>query len=293
MSTVIAMPRLPSLKEMEKDMRERIPGLYVYNPSREWQQLHVFGLTHLWACPDLGGAVEAHPITGAPVKCDGRSLIRGRYLDQLDSSGKNIEGQDTSSMVKFIVSPENYGQMGLVWLPGKSDEDDLKLMELSRKVYANFQRKSDEDIVAKRAEFKSNWSKGPHKSEPCPPPTLAESAAQDRLQQRRRAAIFRYECDVEACPGYATNEWEKFASHMKLGHGQSVKRERWDGEVSPFKDSSLSSSTSKTSSIQEVMESVPDIVAEVRESSPPFAEEEGDDEPSPSDRPVPRKKKSN
>lgn len=230
-STAVTLPRLPSITEMEEQMRDRLPGLVVYNPSDEWRQLHVYGLTHLWACPDLGGAVEPHPITRVPTVCDGRSVIRGRFLKQKDSSGKIIEGQDASSMVKFIVSPENYGELGFVWLPGISPEDDRKLIDTSKKVYLAFQRSKDEMVVSKRSEFKANWEKGGlHKGIPCPPPTPTETAAMDRLQERKRAATYLYECEVVDCPGYAVNEWERFAAHMKAAHDVVVERAKYDGD---------------------------------------------------------------
>lgn len=45
--TAVPRPRLPSTAEIEKAMRDRMPGLVVYNPSDRWVQLEVFGLTHL------------------------------------------------------------------------------------------------------------------------------------------------------------------------------------------------------------------------------------------------------
>lgn len=236
MSTSLAAvpkPRLPSISEIEKSLRDRLPGLTVYNPSERWLEMEVFGLT-IYATPDLHGAIEAHPTmtdpnTGGrlPVTCDGRTMVRGRYpmLDgkqQRDSSGKVIEGQDAPAMVKFLTSPDKYGQMGLVWIPGADPAEDAKLMELSRGVYRDYQRGRDEMVVSRRAEFKANWLKSPHhKGEPCPPPTATENAAMDRLQQRKRAIEYRFDCPVPECPGYASSDWDKFAEHMKLAHGQA------------------------------------------------------------------------
>lgn len=240
MSTAVSMPRLPSMSEIEKAMREKLPGLVIYNPGTEWLQLEVFGLTHLWACPDLNGAVEPHPVTGVPTTCDGRTIIRGRFLNQKDSSGKNIEGQDAPAMVKLLVSPDKYGQMGMVWLPGVSVEEDDRLKSVARSVYENYQYQKDEMLVSRRAEFKSNWTKsGLHKGEPCPPPTAAETAAMDRLQARKRARQWKYECDVEACPGYAVNEWDRFVAHMKAAHDITPKRDHYDGEVKGLAEESV------------------------------------------------------
>jgi hypothetical protein len=244
MSTAVHTPRLPSSAEIEKAMRERLPGLVIYNPSTEWIQLEVFGLTHLWACPDLNGAVEPHPVTGAPTKCDGETEIKGRFLTQKDSSGKVIEGQDAPAMVKHLIGPDKYGQMGMVWIPpGITVEEKDKYKDLSRRVFSDYQSKQDEALVSKRAEFKANWTKsGLHKGEPCPPPTAAESAALDRLQARKRSRAWKFECDVPECPGYAVNEWERFEAHMRTAHNISPKRSQFEGDVSGLSDKVLPAS---------------------------------------------------
>lgn len=231
-TAAVPTPRLPSISEIEKAMREQLPGLTIYNPSPDWVLLEIFGLTHLYACPDLGGEVQPHPVTEVPVKCDGRTMVRGRFLKDKDSSGKVIEGQDAPAMVKLIISPEKYGQMGFVWLPGISAAADADLIKRARGVYMEFQRQTDEMIVNKRVEFKANWSKsGLHKGEPCPPPTPAEQAAMDRLQERKRAAVYKYECPIADCAtGYATNDKEKFARHLAQVHNQKkVDWEKFDG----------------------------------------------------------------
>lgn len=233
MPPAVSMPRLPSMSEIEKALREKLPGLTVYNPSESWIQIEVFGLTNVWACPDLNGEYRPHPVTNEAVKCDGRTVVRGRFLTQKDSSGKEIQGQDAPSMVKFIVSPERYGQMGFVWLPGSSVEEDERLKVASKSTYLAFQRQADEMIVNRRVEFKKNWTKGPHKSEPCPPPTEAEMAAMDRLQERKSVKTWKYECDVVECEtGYGTDDWDKFSRHMKLAHKiHTLDRAKFDGEI--------------------------------------------------------------
>lgn len=124
--------------------------------------------------------------------------------------------------MKFVTAPDHYGQMGMVWLPGADAAEDARYIEASRAVWMDYQHKQDNDIVSKRAEFKANWEKQPHhRGEPCPPPTAAESAAMDRLQRRKRKAEWRFNCPVQECPGYATQEWEKFQEHMKYAHNLS------------------------------------------------------------------------
>jgi hypothetical protein len=220
-------PRLPSEKELVAAIRAATPGLRIYSPADHWLNPEVHGRTDIWIPPDLGGAVEPHPITGEPVVCDGTATIKGRYLTQKDSSGKVIEGQDAEAVVRFLISPANYGQMGVVWIPGTAEDEGIK--QEARDLYAEYQRAQDESIVARRAEFKTNWVKNPaHSGEPCPPPTDTESAASDRLQEHKRRRQYQYECDAEGCPGYAQNDWAKFARHMLVSHKVKVERESYE-----------------------------------------------------------------
>lgn len=297
----IQKPRLPSAAEIDRSLRDRLPGLTTYNPSDRWVQLEIFGLTHLWACPDLGGAIEAHPVqvdpqtgTRLPVVCDGRTIIRGRYLTQKDSSGKVIDGQDASSMVKTIIAPERYGQMGFTWLPCASADEDNALIALSRQVWLDYRHKQDEDIVSKRAEFKANWTKGPHhKGDPCPPPTAVESAAMDRLQQKKRTAEWKFECPVVECPGYASNDWDKFSDHMQLAHRQG-KLDRAKFEIAEVVGRPVPGSVTASGSVPvPVPETEPDMPGGIAEAAgvlregmaptqkpdPDEDEEDGDDKP--------------
>lgn len=228
MSTA-AHPRLPSAAEIQKSIRERMPGLTVYNPSSDWLHLQVFGLDY-YAPPDLNGAVEPHPVTGAPTVCNGRLQIRSRFLTQKDSSGKIIEGQDAPSIVQYLIAQENYGQLGLVWVPGESPDEDARIVASAKKKFQEYQVSKDEMIVSRRTEFVANWRKGPRKGEPCPPPTAAETAAMDRLQAKKREAAYKYECNVPSCDtGYAVNDWDRFAAHMKAAHNITPDRAQFDG----------------------------------------------------------------
>src|SRR5512134_878685 len=126
-ASTLRVPRPPSMEEIERTIRERLPGLTLYNPGGEWLKMQVHGLDY-WIPPDRGGAWELHPVTGKSVKCDGKLEIKSRYLTQKDSSGKIIQGQDATSIVKYLLSIEAYGQMGVVWLPGLNPEEDAELI---------------------------------------------------------------------------------------------------------------------------------------------------------------------
>jgi len=245
-----ALPKPPSHQQFQQQLRRLMPGLTVYGPFDEWQDLRVFGLT-LFLPPDLNGAIEPHPQTGEPTVCDGTLVIRDRYPTmvnpktgaleaQKDSSGKAIEGQTAQAFVEYLTHREHYGQMGLVWLPGLRERDpkspdmltDDEIKRLARQAYLEFQRKQDERILEARAEFKSNWEKHPaHRGTPCPPPNDRENAAMERLQERRLKKSIKYECDVPDCPGYAVDDWEKFSKHMKAAHDKVVKRSMYEGEI--------------------------------------------------------------
>jgi hypothetical protein len=234
------VPRIPTTAEMQVRLRDMLPGLRVYNPSDQWLQPEIHGITNRWIPPDLSGAIDAHPVTGLPTVCDGVIEIKGRYpmLDgkpQKDSSGKVIEGQDAASVVAFLVGQEQWGQIGIVFLPGNSPQEDAELKEIGRRVWLDYQKKADDAIVSRRVEFKQNWDKNPaKKGTPCPPPSEVETSAIERQQTRTREKKFMYSCDVPDCPGFAVNEWDRFKTHMQLAHGRAVKREMFDSEVSAF-----------------------------------------------------------
>ncbi len=223
------LPKPPTQAEIMQLLRERMPGLALYNPSEIWVRAQVHGIEHFFP-PDLGGSVEAHPVTGEATKCDGIYLIRGRFLTQRDSSGKVIEGQDAQSIVAYLIHRERFGSMGIVWLPGRSDAEDEALKALGRDQWLAYQEAHDDQIIAKRREFKGNWERNPAKSGvPCPPPTRAENRAMERLQEREAKKEYGYECHVDDCPGYATDEWTKYAKHMLAAHKITARRNTQGG----------------------------------------------------------------
>ncbi len=230
MSTAATMPAIgPALKpptqnEIMKLLRERMPGLAIYNPSDQWVRMQVHGIEHFLP-PDLGGAVVPHPTSGAATECDGVYLIRGRFLTQKDSSGKLIEGQDAQSVVAFVIHRERYGEMGVVWLPGRSDEEDEAMKSLGRDKWLEYQQLSDDRVIARRREFKANWERNPaRQGVPVPPPTPVENSAMERLQEREHKRAYGFECGVDECPGYATDDWTKYAQHMAVAHKVAARR---------------------------------------------------------------------
>lgn len=301
-------PTLPSPQQVEKWLQERMPGLRLYNPSDRWIQLEVHGRTDLWAPPDLGGAGEEHPalverdaageiIGPLVVSCTGELEVRGRNLSQKDSSGKVISGQDAASVVKYLIGKEQYGQMGLVWLPGISAEEDEGLKQAARNAWVEYQKQEDEAIIARRAEFKTNWEKNPaHRGDPCPPPTESETAAIERQQERRHAVHFRFACDAENCPGFAVNDWERFRRHMKVAHRVDVKKEMYEGEIGAFagKPSKTTSTPAPTTSIAQAASRQAGEELSRRRREPEITqpaggdEDEDDDGPSPTPTPAAR-----
>lgn len=217
---VKTLPRLPTIAEMEQWMREKMPGIKIYSPHDDFLLLEVHGRTDLYAVPDLNGEIRPHPITGIDVVCNGITEIRGRFPNQKDSSGKKIEGQDANSVVHFLMNKHPYGELGLTWVPGDYELDDV-IKEAARSVYRDYQHTKDEEVVARRAEFKSNWEKNPlNQNKPVPPPTEVELAAMDRLQERKISRKkYMFECDVDGCPGYAANDMNKYLRHMEATHG--------------------------------------------------------------------------
>ena len=214
----IAMPKPPTEAEIMQLLRERMPGLALYNPSEIWLRAQVHGIEHFFP-PDLDGAVEPHPVTGEVTICNGIYTVKGRFLTQKDSSGKQIQGQDAQSIVAYLIHRERFGRMGVVWLPGRSDEEDEALKGLGRDRWLEYQEERDDEILARRREFKTNWERNPtRQGVPCPPPTSVENMAVERSQEREVRKEYGFECNVPDCPGYATDDWTKFAKHMAVGH---------------------------------------------------------------------------
>jgi len=240
-STVVQarVPKLPSIVEMTKQLHESLPGLVVFNPHHEWVNLEFHGRLDVWAPPDKGGAVEPHPVTGVPTVCNGEVEIKGKFFTVSDSSGKVKQGFDAQAAVTYLCAPENYGQMGLVWLPKKDAATDDEYRKLGREVHAAHQRGLDESLVQKRREFKQNWEKS-HRGVPCPPPTRGENEAIDRLQDFEHAKAYLYECAEENCIGYAANDWRKFEGHMLKAHKIKPNRSDYEGGmVAPAKATEL------------------------------------------------------
>jgi hypothetical protein len=218
----------PTQSEIMKMLRERMPGLRIYNPSDDWLRIEVHGIARFLP-PDLGGVVLPHPQTGEDTVCNGEFLVRGRFLTQKDSSGKQIEGQDAQSIVAYIIHRERFGQMGVVWLPGRNEAEDEALRAFGRDKWLDFQGDADEKLLDQRREFKKNWEdRRPGK--PVPPPTVKQNRAMERAQTRESRRQYPFECPVQDCPGYATEEWTKFAQHLHAAHRIMASRTR-NGEV--------------------------------------------------------------
>jgi hypothetical protein len=199
-------------------MQARLPGLKLYSPADEWIQMEVHGIT-IYATPDKGGQIEAHPETGLPTKCDGITDIRGRVVNQKDSSGKKIEGQDAYARMTFLIHKERFGEMGICWLPGADPDEDEQYRVMAKEQWLKYQSDVDDKIIERRREFVSNWRKNPAKQgAKAPAPTPRENAAIERSELRERVKTYLYSCDVDGCLGYATNEWPKFSGHMAAAH---------------------------------------------------------------------------
>jgi hypothetical protein len=179
----------------------------------------------------LNGQVEPHPATQEPVRCDGILDVKSRFLTQKDSSGKTIEGQDSFSIVSYLIHKDRYGEMGIVYLPGRGVDEDEAYKAHSRDQYLKFRERVDDKIVQRRREFKANWTRNPaHQGQPAPPPTEVENAAIERSELREHKAAYDYQCEVEDCVGYATHDFTKFARHMWAAHKVQVIRSK-TGEI--------------------------------------------------------------
>lgn len=219
-----APPRPPTMAEIQSMM----PGLRIYNPSDEWIQLRVHGRADLWIAPDLNGEIEPHPATGAAIKCDGMLEVKSRFLTQRDSSGKTIEGQDAFAIVSYLIHRDRYGEMGLVYLPGRDATEDEGFKAHGRELYLKYREGVDDKVIQRRHEYVANWRRNPAKQgTPVPAPTDREQDAIDRASEREHRKTYEFECHVEDCAvGYASNDFTKYARHMASAHKVQVSRDR-------------------------------------------------------------------
>lgn len=212
-------PKPPSIEEMQL----RLAGLKLYSPADEWIPMEVHGIT-VFATPDKGGVIEAHPETGKPTVCDGITDIKGRVLNWKDSSGKKVDGQDAFARITFLIHKERFGELGMCWLPGDNVEEDAQYKVFAKEQWLKYQATIDDKVLERRREFVANWKKNPAKSGvKVPPPSPRENAAIERSELRERVRTFQFECplsEMGQCDlGYASNEWAKFAGHMMAAHG--------------------------------------------------------------------------
>jgi hypothetical protein len=213
-------PKPPTMEEMQV----RLPGLKFYNPSDDWVPMEVHGIT-IFAVPDKGGVVEAHPADGTPTVCDGVSDIKGRVLNWKDSSGKKVDGQDAYSRMTYLIHKERFGEMGICWLPGQDENEDAQHKAFAKEQWLKYQQIVDDKVIERRREFVANWRKNPAKQgTKVPPPSERENAAIERSELRERVKSYDYECQVGDCIGYASNKWEKFVGHMAAAHNITVTR---------------------------------------------------------------------
>jgi len=226
------LPKPLTASQLDEILKAHAPGLRVYNPSDEWQYFEVHAIPY-WLPPDLGGEEDPHPATAALIRCTGVRTIRSRFLKQKDSSGKVIQGQTADAIVKHIVDPHNGGEMGIVFLPGVSPAEDEGLKKFARGQFLKYQETVDSKVLNARKEFVANWKRNDKKKgEAVPPPSKRETLAIDRSEEREAVKEYRFECDIESCStGYASNDFFKYARHMKKSHGITVDRSKVEGPV--------------------------------------------------------------
>ena len=228
MSTQAYTP--PSRESLQARLHAALPKLTIYQPGEQWFWFQHAGNGY-WMPPDLSGRMTMHPVTGMEVRGDGRLVVGAHVGAVYDNKahpprvvGQAImEGETAAEIVMYAC--DEYGLRGVVLLEG--DEEDKGHIAAARKRYARFRRSSAEEAVASRRAFITNWlaqpaNKGRTAAE-APPMSELQRQAQDyldELAEDRELANF-----ICAHCGYDTNEFARYARHMKAAHKETVLEE--------------------------------------------------------------------
>ncbi len=225
----------PSRDSLQQRLHATLQKLTIYQPGEQWFWFQHAGNGYHMP-PDLGGRLVTHPVTGAQVRADGRLEVAA-HIGPLYVKGKVTghgvpEGETAAEIVMYAC--EEYGIRGVVLLEG--DEEDKGRIAAARKLYARFRRSSAEEAVASRRAFITNWlaqpaNKGRTAAE-APPMSELQRQAQDYLDDLAEdRALANFIC---AHCGYDTNEFSRYAKHMKAAHKEVVTEEA--GEILPVPD---------------------------------------------------------
>ncbi len=216
----------PTRESLQERLHATLPKLTIYQPGEQWFWFQHAGNGY-HVPPDHGGRLVSHPVTGAQVKADGRLEVSS-HIGPLYKKGKVVghgiaEGETAAEIVMYAC--DEYGIRGVILLEG--DEKDKERIAASRKLYARFRRASAEDAVSSRRAFIANWlaqpaNKGRTAAEA---PTMSElqRQAQDYLDELAEDRVLsQFIC---AHCGYDTNEFARYARHMKAAHKEVVAEE--------------------------------------------------------------------
>ena len=239
MSTQAYTP--PSRESLQARLHAALPRLTIYQPGEQWFWFQHNGNGY-WMPPDLSGRMTMHPVTGMEVRGDGRLVVGAHVGAVYDNKahpprvvGQAImEGETAAEIVMYAC--DEYGLRGVVLLEG--DEEDKGRIAAARKLYARFRRASAEEAVASRRAFIANWlaqpaNKGRTAAE-APPMSELQRQAQDYLDELAEDRVLsRFICTH--C-GYDTNEFPRYARHMKAAHKEVVAEDEEgdDREIPPI-----------------------------------------------------------
>lgn len=220
--------------DIAQELRRANPARYVFNPASEWVVVP-FGRQVLIFPPDLPGApLVAHPaerIDGKPVMvpANGTLKVQDNFGPVLDTKTRMflkgirpIQGESADDFLRFIAGTTKYRNNGFTWL--RNDGQDEQRKRDAKKLYQSARRGWAEQELATRAETVANFKKLPGSAgQPLPPPKPTQIEAQeflDSLLTQQAGVGTLYSCE-HGC-AVATNDFAKYAAHMKARHKEDV-----------------------------------------------------------------------
>jgi hypothetical protein len=217
----MAPPTAQDVRKMVSRIHQSVT-FEVYWAGRDWLFTQYAGIFYEIP-PDLDGRMIAHPyrrnssdMTPLMVRADGRLEIR----DRIGSDGEVTKDGSAQDIAAFLV--EKHFRHGLALL-GQGPEKDARAIAYAKQQAKEAKRLACEaDTDAWKAHIKK-WLESPaNKGKPLPVPPQRIADAQDYLDDLATEVVeeFKYTCQV--CGSIRTNDFERYARHMKASHGEDV-----------------------------------------------------------------------
>jgi hypothetical protein len=227
----------PSRTDLMQELRKAERPFILYHYGKEWRRIALCGSDYYFP-PVIEGKKVPSPVhldaEGKPIYFEADGIIidpqgqrglRTCYGFIRNIRDKNrvigygpVPGMSHTDLVMLAV--ENYGEEGIVWLPG--DETDAARKAASKRLYFQTARRQAEDNEASRQQFLRHWNSiASNRGRIPPPPTAVQRKAIEILDEIRKEERGGNEW---ICPHGCSDwkEFDKYAAHMRTAHGKLV-----------------------------------------------------------------------